>query len=186
MRQVFCHFAFRRPKGKDYGLFAVVYFWDFKGTKEIGHFTVKQKLWENQQFVTAIQSYNFALTTISKLQSYMRDSKINQVMLITDNSILADWIETPNKNKYYTEYMEKAVKDYRIGANREITVGVGLCDPFEKEKAYKYCSEEYITDIFDESKDSIVSTEKGKYKSVLDILNEVEPQPVIDGMKEVF
>lgn len=176
-RTIFCHFSFKRPKGKDYGLFAVSFYSDFEGKNVLLHKTRKYDLWQNHQFVTAIQSYEHALLTIFELQGIMRENNINQVMLVTDNSTLAGWIEYPKKNKQYAGFMEKAVKPYRVGSYKEIVIGVGLCEPRKAEKSYKYCKEELVENNYIpiEERKEIVSGYKmgiGEYKSVLDIIAE--------------
>ena len=145
-KTVFCHFSFRRPKGKDYGLFAVAFFYEYDGKKPIAQITKRQPLWKNHQFVTAIQSYKFALTYIYHWQSIMKLRGINTVMLVTDNSTLAGWIENPRKNKQYTKWMELAVEDYRNGGPKEIQLGVGLARVRDYEKSYKFCREECVVD----------------------------------------
>lgn len=143
-KTVFCHFSFRRPKGVDYGLFAVAFFFEYEGKKPTARVTKKLPLWKNHQFITAIQSYNFALSYIYHWQSIMKLRGIDTVMLVTDNSTLAGWIENPKKNKDYTEWMNKAVEDYRLGGQKEIEIGVGLAKVRNYEKSYKFCKEKYI------------------------------------------
>ena len=144
-RTIYCHFSFKRPKDKGYGLFAVAFYKDFEGKKKIIHETVKLDLWKDHQFVTAIQAYANALEEIHKFQGVMMRVSIGDVMLVTDNSILAGWILNPKKNKDYTEYMRRAVEPYRVGSHKEIVVGVGLCEPRDYEKSYKYCKEEFVS-----------------------------------------
>lgn len=188
-RRIYCHFSFKRPKGKGYGIFAVAFYNDFDGKKHILHKVRKFDLWEDHQFVTAIQSYEHALLTIYEFQGMMKDAGINQVMLVTDNSTLAGWIEQPKKNKNYAHYMERAVKPYRAGSFKEIVIGVGLCEPRKSEKSYKYCKEEFVSNNYvplDKKKDNIsgykIDISSGDYKSALDILSEDKSIPVIEGI----
>lgn len=186
-KQVFCHFSFKRPKGSDYGLFAVAFYRDFDGKQLILHRTRRYKLWENHQFITAIQSYQNALQNIYEYQGMMKAANINQVYLVTDNSILAGWIENPKKNKQYQSYMEKAVEPYSTGSYKEIVLGVGLCDTRKSEKAYKYCKEEFL----EETNEKFIEADNGEnkivlgeeYKSVLDIIEEGKPK--ISGIKQL-
>ena len=145
-KTVFCHFSFRRPKGKDYGLFAVAFFFTYDGKKPTAKITKRLPLWEDQQFVTAIQSYNFALSYIYHWQSIMKMRGIDTVMLVTDNSTLAGWIEDPKKNKKYTRWMEKAVDEYKNGGIKEIQMSVGLAKVRNYEKSYKFCREDCVVD----------------------------------------
>lgn len=175
---IYCHFSFKRPTGKDYGLFAVALYSDFEGKKLIGHITKRQPLWQNQQFITGIQSYNFALDMLYQCQGRLKQLNITQVMLVTDNSTLEGWIINPKKNKKYTEFMEKAVAPYRLGAPKEIVLGIGLCQARDSEKSYKYCKEELaINEVEDTQETSGVSTVNridigSAYKSAYDILKE--------------
>lgn len=191
---VYCHFSFKRPnRGVDgYGLFAVAFYRDYEGKKVIYHVTKKLPLWENHQFITAIQSYENALRVISETQGAMRHNNINRVMLVTDNSTLAGWIENNKKNKAYTKYMIKAVEQYRSGAPKEILLGIGLCEVRDYEKSYKYCTEQYL------SKSEVIETVKtdkgraisesalhGGGKNILQILAEENNMPTMEGLKEI-
>lgn len=192
---IYCHFSFKRPnKGMEgYGLFAVAFYKDYEGKDVICHTTRKAKLWQNHQFVTAIQSYENALRVISELQGAMKKNHINQVMLVTDNSTLAGWIENPKKNKRYTDYMNKAVASYRAGAPKEIILGMGLCEVREYEKSYKYCNEKYIKEA--ETPKTIKNAEGKRvinieatgeqYKTVSDMLKEDNKMPEVIGMTEI-
>ena len=187
---IYCHFSFKRPKGENYGLFAVAFYSDFAGKKLVTSITRKYDLWENQQFVTAIQSYEHALMTIYENQGLMRKAGINQVMLVTDNSTLAGWITNPKKNKQYAEYMERAVKPYRVGSYKEIVLGIGLCEPRKAEKSYKYCKEDRVANDYRPAKPADTKTsgykiEIGEYKSALDIISDDKSIPRIEGIKEL-
>lgn len=186
---IYCHFSFKRPKGQNYGLFAIALYSDFAGKKLILHKTRKYPLWENHQFITAIQSYEHALLSIYEIQGQLKASGITQVMLVTDNSTLAGWIENPKKNKKYTAYMERAVKAFRAGSYKEIVLGVGLCEPRDAEKSYKYCKEELVSNEYKPSKPENDSPAGFKfdlggveYKSALSILEEDGAKPTIVGM----
>ncbi len=144
---IYCHFSFKRPRGKDYGLFAVAMYSDFEGKRLITSITRKFKLWKDHQFITAIQAYEHALLTIYEWQGMMLEAGIRQVMLVTDNSTLAGWIENHKKNKNYEPYMERAVKMYKVGSPKEIVIGIGLCEPRDAEKSYKYCKEERVANL---------------------------------------
>ena len=188
-RTVYCHFSFRRPKGENYGIFAAAVYYDFEGKKLAAKRVEKQELWENKQFTTAIQSYEYVLMCISDWQAQMRKAGISQVMLVTDNSILAGWILDPYKNRDYTDYMLRAIKLYKTGGAKEIVIGVGLCKPRKAEKSYKYCKEEYINH---ESTSHVVSNPRATYtlkvdgiKSALDIIQEDISIPKVEGIDEV-
>ena len=120
----------------------------------------------------------------------MRANGIDKVMLVTDNSTLAGWIENPKKNKAYVEYMNRAVEHYRAGANKEITLGIGLCEVRDYEKSYKFCREDKVindagTVIEKDSngKKAInLETSNIKYTTVNDIKNINIAKPEIVGM----
>ena len=190
-RTIYCHFAFKRPKGKNYGIFAVAFYSDFEGKKKIMKTVRKYELWENHQFITAIQAYENALAVIYENQGLMKAANIGQIMLVTDNSTLAGWIVNHKKNKAYTAYMERAVKPYRVGSYKEIVLGIGLCQPREYEKAYKYCKEEYVENkhrTVTKTHDDTGVSYKFKveeFKTVFDMLSEDKAVPEISGISTI-
>lgn len=183
--RVYCHFSFKRPKDKaGRGYFAVALYTDSEGKKLMAQRTVERKLWEDHQFITAIQSYEFALSCISEWQGILRSKGVGQVLLVTDNSILAGWIEEPKKNVKYFEYMQRAVKEFKMGAPREIALGIGLCDVVNYEKSYKFCKWEKIreSDRLKSSKE--VQSKRllevsSNLKTALDIIEEDMAEPEI-------
>jgi len=141
---LFCHFSFRRPKGCDYGYFSVALYRDKEAYILIDKGVRKLPLWQDSQLVAAAQSYENALYFIHKWQVKLRRLGVKNILLVTNNSTLAKWIMNPNKNKKYYKYMDKAVEKYRAGSSMEISIGIGLCEPVEREKSRKFCSEEYV------------------------------------------
>lgn len=189
-RTVYCHFSFKRPKGKDYGLFAVAFYTDFEGKKLTAQETRRLPLWKNQQFVTAIQAYENALYSIFHWQGQMRQAGITNVMLVTDNSTLAGWIQDPKKNKKYTEYMNRAVEKYRAGAVQEILLSIGLCEVRDYEKSYKFCREDKV---INNNADIVKKTDSGikvididasniQYQTISQIEKNNPNKPEIVGM----
>ena len=193
---VYCHFSFKRPnKGADgYGLFAVAFYRDPIGKDLIFHITKKMTLWENHQFITAIQSYENVLRVISDMQGDMMRNNVRKVILVTDNSTLAGWIMNPKKNKAYTAYMIKALEKYRAGAPKQIMVDVELDEVRNYEKSYKYCSEKYIVETEkekiikkDDGRSAInIDSIRGGYKTISQMLSENSAGPEILGIKEVY
>lgn len=189
---VYCHFSFKRPKGKKYGLFATAFYFDEEGKKLTAQATRRFPLWQDQQFVTAIQAYEHALYCIYTWQGVMRANGITNVMLVTDNSTLAGWIENPKKNKKYTEYMNRAVEQYRAGAPKEITLSIGLCEVRDYEKSYKFCREDkVINDVEpsiekDDTGKRVINLENSNitYKRISEIEANNINKPEIVGMKE--
>ena len=192
---VYCHFSFKRPnKGADgYGLFAVAFYRDAEGKKVICHSTKQMNLWENHQFITAIQSYENVLRVISDMQGDMIKNGIRRVILVTDNSTLAGWIMNPKKNKAYTAYMNRALEKYRVGSPRELLVDVELDEVRDYEKSYKYCKEQYVTKAEDssvikkEDGRSVINIDivRGGYKTISQMLAEGNTGPTIIGLREV-
>lgn len=192
---IYCHFSFKRPnRGLDgYGLFAVAFYRDYEGKKLIYHITRKLPLWKNHQFITAIQSYEHALRVISDTQGAMQSNNITHVMLVTDNSTLAGWIENNKKNKAYTDYMIRAVEKYRSGAPKEIILGLGLCEVRNYEKSYKYCTEQHALEseepktIKNSEGKRLISVEalNGGYKTITQMLNDSNKMPTIVGITEI-
>lgn len=190
---IYCHFSFKRTKshpGKAF--FATAFYLDFEGKKLLEKKVVLKNLWEDHQFISAIQSYENALRQIAEWQGAMMSKGVDTVLLVTDNSTLAGWIEQPSKNKKYTPYMNKAVEKYRVGAPREVVLQIGLCEPRDYEKSYKYCQDRYV----DTSKANKMKKEKGKnvmsfnkedstYQTITDIIdNDISvPEIVLDGTK---
>ena len=120
----------------------------------------------------------------------MRQAGITNVMLVTDNSTLASWIQDPKKNKKYTEYMNKAVEKYRAGAPKEITLSIGLCQVRDYEKSYKFCREDKV---INNNNDVVRKTESGikvidiaasniEYKTISQIEESNPNKPEIVGM----
>lgn len=189
-KTVYCHFSFRRPKGKNYGLFAVAFYLDKEGKQLTAQATRKFDLWENQQFVTAIQSYEHALYCIHMWQGIMKSKGITTVMLVTDNSTLAGWIENPKKNKYYREYMDRAVAQYRAGGPKEIVLGVGLCDVLNYEKSYKFCKEEKVINNNDKdtvkvNNDGTIALNLGAYNMQIKTITQIEQENEIQSKPEI-
>lgn len=186
LRTVYCHFSFKRPKSRPgIGYFAVVFYNEKEAKHRIAQRTVERKLWEDHQFITAIQSYEYALDFIHEWQGVMVSKGIGQVMLVTDNSILAGWIENPYKNKEYTQYMIKATENYRSGGAKEIAIGVGLCNVRANIRAYYYCTEDKISEGYrleDVNNKERIKTDD--CKSIYDVLEEEEVEPIITVNKE--
>lgn len=189
-RVVYCHFSFKRPKGQsEYGYFAVAFYNDFEGKDLCAQATRQLRLWEDQQFVTAIQAYEHALYSIYEWQGLMKSKGISQVMLVTDNTTLANWIENPNKNKKYTKYMNRAIEKYRSGGSKEIILGIGLCEPWDYERSYKFCKADKVINTYKPKKKESADVKKKlgidrEYmKTALDIIKDDTAIPEIEGME---
>ena len=190
MKFVYCHFSYRRPKGKDYGIFSTAIYADEEGKRLVARKTRVFKLWQNHQHITAVQSYEHALRCIYEWQGKLLEHNVTNVLLVTDNSILAKWIMNHKANRAYTKYMENAVKQYRLGASKEILLTVGLCEARKAEKSHKFCKQEYVTNMeslnnTEDAKETRLKFNTGQeMKSVLDIIKEDTVQG-LDEMKEI-
>lgn len=144
MKIVYCHLSFRRPKNTGYGLFAVALYKDEEGKQLVAAKTRAYELWKDHQHITAVQAYEHALYCIWEWQSILKEKGVTNILLVTDNSTLAGWINNPNKNKDYTNYMNKANTAYKVGGKKELYLTIGLCEPRDYEKSKKFCKEEYV------------------------------------------
>ena len=183
---VYCHFSFRRPRDKVYGIFAVAIYGDAEGKQLLAERTLALTLWEDHQHITAIQSYSNALENIWRWQARMMKYNVSTVMLVTNNSTLAGWILDHNKNKNYTHWMRKATYPYRVGAKKEISLGVGLCEAVKAEKSHKFCREDLICNRRPTERQRGYSESRldvgGKFNSILDIIKEDVP----DGLDDLI
>lgn len=143
---VYVHFSFKRPKGAKYGLFAVAMYADKEYKRLMGSETRAFKLWvaDGGQYATAIQALEHALYSIWRVQKQMMENKVNKVYLVTDNSILANWVLEPHKNKKYADIMDRAIRHYLPGMAKEIMLPIGLVDVVDAEKAYKFCRADLV------------------------------------------
>lgn len=183
---IYCHFSFRR-KCSETGIFAVALYTDKEGKNLVDKKVKEHILWENHQHITAIQAYENALRCLWEWQPILIEHRVTNVILVTDNSNLAGWIENPRKNKNYYKYMARANSQYRVGASRELRIAVGLAEPRRVEKSYKYCHEKYVIGNNPVGADKIgdhkIGLSESEYSTVLDILDADEIK--IDGKLEL-
>lgn len=175
-KTVYVHFSFRRPSHKKYGIFAVAMYGDEAGRIFLGSETRAFKLWKDQQYISAIQSYEHALYVIWENQRKMLDVGVDNVVLVTDNTTLAKWIEEPDKRPDYASYMHRANRNYQMGASKAIMINIGLAEPLKSEKSHKFCREELIRNkrpVGDVSS-HVVST--AGMRSVTDVIKDSEPK----------
>ena len=149
-RKLYCHFSFRRReyadgvnKGK-YGIFACAFYRDEDDRKAIAKFVEAHPLWEDQQYICAIQSFKYVLEKIWENQKELIERNVTEIWLVTDNSTLRKWIEKPNKNKEYKDWMAKAYSGYMVGRTKEIKIRLKIAEAVKYEKSYKYCKEEFL------------------------------------------
>lgn len=170
MDTIYLDFGCRRPEktenGLRYGLFAAAVFRDTVDKKPIFVKVFKADLWEDDDYITSIQSYAMALEALYQMQPYMMKAGIKRVMLRNTSALLLNIIEEPRARKRFAKWAEKAITPYKVGAVKEIKLGIGLCDRVEYERARKYCKEENVTDdIRDLSRDKNVVSAKANPKA---------------------
>lgn len=180
---LYCHFSFRRPKGKEYGIFACAVYIDFEGKKIIARRTKAAKLWVDDPHITAVQAYSEALKCLYDWQGKILDIGVKQILLVTDNSNLTKWISNPKKYKGMLPWMNKCYEPYHLG-NRGFKLVIGLLAPRNSEKSYKYCKEDLI-DNWNEYNNLNNNSNKteldiGGLKSIEDILSEDVPEGLND------
>lgn len=143
-KPVYCHFNFRRPKGEGIGIFATCLYADAAGKRPVARRVREYPLWEDHQHVTAIQAYWHALLSLSEWQGKLMSHGVTEIVLVTDNGILAGWIDNPKKNKDFVGWMRKATSQFKPGGVRELMIKVALAEPRKSEKSYKYCKPELV------------------------------------------
>lgn len=210
MDTLYLDFGCRRPErtedGKRYGLFAAAVFRGTEDKKPICYKVFKADLWEDDDYITSIQSYAMALEALYIMQPYMMQAGIKRVMLRNTSALLLNIIEEPRARKRFIKWAEKAITPYKVGAVKEIKMGIGLCERVDYERARKYCKEENVTDdIRDVNKELKKKTEKAKEarhiihtgtrnnlgvientrKTVYDMIEDSIEVPEIDGFKAV-
>lgn len=161
VKMAYCHFSFRRPRGDNYGIFAACIYADEAGKRLVCRKVREYPLWMDHQHVTAIQAYEHAMRCVWEWQGQLMAHKVTDIVLVTDNSILAGWILDHKKNKEFTSWLQKAVAPYRTGGARELMVNLGLAEPRASEKSYKYCKPELVENRSERRKSNQRS---GRYK----------------------
>lgn len=190
---IYCHFSYRRPKGKRYGIFSVAMYADAEAKRLVAVKVRAFNLWDESQHITGIQAYEHALYCIWELQGKMLDYGVTNIVLVNNNYALCSWIENVYKNKKYTPYLLRATNQYKSGAIKEIQLAVGLSDETIKEKAHKYCREELVINksILNEriapikNKNTINKLDLNGYKNITDILNEDTIINKINGLEDI-
>lgn len=195
-KTIYLHFSSRRPTGKQFGMFSVACYADYNAKKLITKEVTALELWEDNQHISAIQSYYNALDYIYRHQAEMQRVGITNIMLVTNNSTLVKWILNEGRNKYYIHWIDFATKQFRFGQNKEIILGVGLLNARDTEKSKQYCIlknvrnlDEMLQELETKGKKKkykleITEAEQSKFKTIYDIIEEDKPE-VVGGIEEV-
>lgn len=141
-KTVYCHFGSLSPKNEKYGLFSCIISSDKYGYNIVARKVMAIALWEQQQYVTYCQSFWYALRCIWEWQGKMINCNIQNILLVTNKSVLVKWIENPLKSRY-KKYMHRAYNDFKVGGKTEILISIGLMKPMA-ERATKYCKMEFV------------------------------------------
>ena len=148
IKPVYCHFSFRRPKGKKYGIFACACYGDKDGKKLVAHKTEMYTLWLDHQHVTAVQSYWFALKCLYDWQDKMIEAGVTNILLVCNNSNLVNLIASSKKNGLVAAYLEDAYMSYMNG-NKIFELPIGICEAVSRDGSIRFCKEELVTNSSD-------------------------------------
>ena len=178
IRPVYCHFSFRRLKGKEYSIFACACYGD-KESKELLEKNVEiHKLWLDHQHVTAVQSYWFALKCLYDWQNKFLDLGITNILLVCNNSNLVNAIAKPKKSGFVADYLEDVYRHY-VNGDKSFELPIGICEAVTRDKSVKFCREDLVTNFDDyavettlENSNSIAKLDFGdsEFSSVDEIL----------------
>lgn len=148
IKPVYCHFSFRRPKGKDYGIFACACYGDKEGKKLVAKNTEMHKLWLDHQHVTAVQSYWFALKCLYDWQDKMIEAGVTNILLVCNNSNLVNAIANPKKSGFVADYLEDVYKHY-VNGDKTFELPVGICEAVTRDGSIRFCREDLVTNSSD-------------------------------------
>ena len=209
---IYMHFSFRRPKNENYAVFAVTCYKDLEFKQLITKNITSDILWKPEsQHINSIQSYYKALEYIFNNQGDMLRNNITNVVLVSANSSLVNWIMGRGRNTGYIKYVDNISAPFRFGAPKELLVGVGLMEAVDHEKSKQYCKPEradnlqetlsklhsnenkvYALDVHKAPKEEIRPGRKSlhrekpeiKIRTIFDVMQEEAPK-IEDGMKEI-
>lgn len=177
-KEIYCHFAFRHPKGLEYAIFAAVLYAEKAAKTLITAKTSAYIPWDKNQYVKALQAYEHALDCIWLWQSKLKKHKITQVYLVTSNKNLVKWLSDPKGYKKYNKWLEQIAKQYGLGGSKEITIPIGLC--VLPEKAQKFCTQDKISNKIPKTDKKIDGYRLAiqSHKNIIDILKEEKPKGI--------
>lgn len=187
---IYIHFAFRKPRDEKYGIFSFISYIDKEFKHRVAKHVTSDILWDpSDQYMNSIQSYYKALEYIYKNQADLMKHNVDEVVLVTPNSHLVNWILS-SSSKGYSKAVDDVCKPFRFGAPKEIVIGVGLHEPIIKDRAKRYCTEENADNI-KIIKDKLASVGKPREylhkantnKTVFDLLEKEKIETL--GIKEI-
>lgn len=195
---VYMHFAYKKPKNEDgKAIFALAIYKD-RNYNELLIKDVKYlPVWVEDQNAIAIQSYVNALEYIFENQGRMSKLGIKNILLVTSNSLLINWLTKDGRNRYYRDMAIRESKQYRFGQKKGIELGVGLMGAGEKDKVKKFCHMKFVENLepLESTKnssnnkefvfDGIDTLSKDGMQNIFDILNTYEPENLGDKCEEL-
>lgn len=143
-RPLYCHFGFRKPEGKDYCLFSCACYLDKEGKKLVSMNVEMHKLWLDNQHITAVQSYWFALKCLYDWQEKIENAGFTNVLLVCNNRNLVNTITVKKKSTLSSVYLKEVYKHY-ISGDKVFNIPIGICEARKSEKSRKYCQDKYVT-----------------------------------------
>ena len=143
MKPVYVYFSFRHNKKEDRMFVATAMYADPDGKVIVGLKIDEAIPWEDSNYVKSLQAYANALNYIYSMQDKLMAKGVTTVVLMTDNKVLYNWIET-GKCHGFSEWFKMIHKPFRVGASKEIVLQVSLGEIANSDLAYKYCKADYI------------------------------------------
>lgn len=169
---IYCNFAFRRQSKENYIIFTNIFYADKELKRPLEKKTRAYKMWENQQYVCAVQSYEYALNCIFESEYIMLKHNVDRVWLVTANSALVGWLKGSRHNEY-EKWVKKARQPYLPGGKKEIHVEIGVLPAINNDPAYRYCKVANVENEIPFTKnDNTVNKVNAIGFNVVDILND--------------
>ena len=146
VKPLYCHFSFKRPKSENYGIFACACYTDKEYKNLVARNTEVYKLWLDNQCVTAMQSYWFALKCIYEWQEKINKAGFTNILLVCNNKFLVNTIADSKKSSFVGAYLEDVYRDY-VNGNKYFNIPIGICNAVKYDRARKFCSKEFVTNF---------------------------------------
>lgn len=167
IKPIYCHFSFRRPKGKDYGIFACACYGDKEGKHLVAKNVEMHKLWLEHQHVTAVQSYWFALKCLYEWQNKMIEAGVTNILLVCNNSNLVNLITSSKKTGFVADYLADVYGHY-VNGDKSFELPIGICEAVTRDKSSKFCREDLISNSSDYAVKVTLDNSKGVAKLNID------------------
>ena len=167
IKPIYCHFSFRRPKGKDYGIFACACYGDKEGKQLVAKNVEMHKLWLEHQHVTAVQSYWFALKCLYEWQNKMIEAGVTNILLVCNNSNLVNLITSSKKTGFVADYLADVYRHF-VNGDKSFELPIGICEAVTRDKSAKFCREDLISNSSDYAVKVTLDNSKGVAKLNID------------------